>query len=177
MFDAAAMVSAGAVESMIEQGIDRGMFVLPTLVGVARRLARSGRDGSARFRMVIASREAWWNPVRSDYELRLERAMRRRGFPALAREHTVTLGDGSVVHPDLGIPEDGFFVEVDHLTWHGGRRESAYDRQRDTKVRLAGCHVERVTDLAIDNHLDETVNDLWVLWQRLRGDLARRNAG
>jgi hypothetical protein len=54
---------------------------------------------------------------------------------------------------------------------------SAYDRRRDTKVRLAGCHVERVTDVAIDNHLDETVNDLWVLWQRLRGDLARKSAG
>jgi hypothetical protein len=177
VFDAAAIVSAGAVESMIEQGLDRGMFVLPTLVALAHRLARSGRDGSARFRSVLASREAWWNPVRSDYELRLERAMRRRGFPVLAREHAVTLGDGSVVHPDLGIPEDGFFVEVDHLTWHGGRHESAYDRRRDTKVRLAGCHVERVTDVAIDHHLDETVNDLWELWQRLRGELARRSAG
>ena len=38
-------------------------------------------------------------------------------------------------------------------------------------MRLAGCHVERVTDVAIDGHLDEVVDDLWVLWQHLRGGL------
>ncbi len=38
-------------------------------------------------------------------------------------------------------------------------------------MRLAGCHVERVTDVAIDGRLDEMVDDLWVLWQHLRGGL------
>ena len=87
------------------------------------------------------------------------------------------LGDGVVVHPDLGVPADRFYVEVDHLTWHGGRAENAYDRRRDIKMRLAGCHVERVTDIAIDGHLDEVVDDLWVLWQHLRGGLTRRIRG
>ena len=171
VFDAAAVVSPEDLESMIEQGIDRQMFIVATLVATARRLARPGRAGSTEFRRVLASRPAWWRPVRSDYELRLERALRRRGFPPLVREHRLDLGDGVVVHPDLGIPDDRFYVEVDHLTWHGGRAESAYDRRRDMKMRLAGCHVERVTDVAIDGHLDEVVDDLWVLWQHLRGGL------
>ena len=58
---------------------------------------------------------------------------------------------------------------MDHLSWHGGRLETAYDRQRDLKVRAGtGFHVERVTDVAIDHHLDETVDDLLAVWRRVR---------
>ena len=94
--------------------------------------------------------------------------MRARGFPPLVREHPIEIASGHVIHPDLGLPSDGFFVEVDHLTWHGGRRESAYDRWRDTQVRLAGACVERVSDVAIDERLAETVEDLWLRWQQAR---------
>lgn len=94
--------------------------------------------------------------------------MRARGFPPLTREHPVEIAAGVVIHPDLGLPDDGFFVEVDHLTWHGGRRETAYDRRRDIKARLMGVHIERVTDLALDHCLDETVEDLWLRWQQVR---------
>lgn len=78
------------------------------------------------------------------------------------------LRPGVVVHPDLGIPDDRFYIEIDHVTWHGGRVDVVYDKHRDRKVRLAGNLVERVTDEAIDNALDETVEDLWELWQRSR---------
>ena len=36
-------------------------------------------------------------------------------FPQLARGHRLELSTGEVI-PDLGIPEFGFFVEVDHLS-------------------------------------------------------------
>lgn len=169
LFDAAGRVSPEALESMIEQGIDRRMFTIPTLWSVCRRMNRSARAGGTEFAAVLDARSTWRKPSRSDYELRLERALRARGFPELTREHAITIAAGVVVHPDLGLPDDGFFVEVDHLSWHGGRIESAYDRRRDVKVRLAGFHVERVTDIAIDHHLAETVEDLWALWQRHRG--------
>ena len=125
--------------------------------------------GSARFVEVLSRREVWRRPVDSDYELRLERAMRAAGFPPLTRQHPVRISPGVAVHPDLGIPDDGFFVEVDHLSWHGGRLETAYDRRRDLQLRAStGFHVERVTDVAIDHHLDETVDDLLAVWRRVR---------
>ena len=86
----------------------------------------------------------------------------------LTREHAIVIAPGEVIHPDLGLPEDGFFVEVDHLSWHGGRHETAYDRRRDMKLRLVGAQVERVSDIAIEHHLDETVEDLWMRWQQVR---------
>jgi very-short-patch-repair endonuclease len=169
VFDAAAIVRAEKLESMIEQGIDRGNFTVPTLSELERRLRRCGRDGSGRFAAVLHGREAWRKAVESGDELKLERAMRRRGFPQLARGHRIELPNGEVIHPDLGLPDDRFFVEVDHPTWHDGRHDAAYDKRRDTKARLAGYNVERVSDLAITNALAETVEDLWVRWHQVRG--------
>jgi hypothetical protein len=167
--DAAAWLGADDLESMIEPGIWRSYYTVPTLWRHAQRLCRRGRRGSTRFVEVLGRREVWRRAVDSDYELRLERAMHAAGFPPLTRQHPVEIAPGKVVHPDLGIPEDGFFVEVDHLSWHGARREGACDRRRDLKVRArTGFHVERVTDVAIDHHLDETIEDLLAVWHRVR---------
>ena len=75
--------------------------------------------------------------------------------------------DGEVIHPDLGIPRDNFFIEMDHLTWHGRRGTSVNDRRRDLKARASGVHVERVTDIALESDLEGTVELLWIEWQRL----------
>ena len=168
-FDAAAWLGTDDLESLIEQGIARSNFTVPTLWAHARRLCRQGRPGSASFVEVLSRREVWRRPVDSDYELRLERAMRAAGF--LRSRASIPCGSHreSAVHPDLGIPDDGFFIEVDHLSWHGGRLETAYDRRRDLQLRAStGFHVERVTDVAIDHHLDETVDDLLAVWRRVR---------
>ena len=164
-FDAAWDLSRDDLESLIEQGIQRQMFTIPTMWAVARRLREHGRPGSARLGEVLTGREVWRKPVDSDYELRLERAMRRRGFPPLERQCRIELANGEVIHADLGLPEHGFYVEVDHLTWHGGRMAADYDSRRDLKVAALGLHVERVTDTSIDRHLTETVEALWAIWQ------------
>jgi hypothetical protein len=163
--DAAAVLAADDLESLIEHGIDLGYFTIATLRHLAEPRCGKGRRGSTRLSAVLRSRGTAGRPVRSDHELRLERAMRRRGFPALVREHRLVLSSGEVIHPDLGIPEDRFFVEVDHMTWHGRRRQSSYDRARDLRARADGYHVERVSDLALDEDLDATIEDLWRVWQ------------
>ena len=168
-FDASFASSANDLESLIEARHPAPMFTIPTLWGVARRLRRQGRPGSARFGEVLRSREVWRRPVDSDYELRLERAMRRRGFPPLQRQCRIELANGDVIHPDLGLPEHGFYVEVDHLTWHGGRMAADYDSRRDLYVSALGFRVERVTDVSIDHHLGETVDALWEISHSFSG--------
>ena len=166
-FDAAWTLSNDDLESLIEHGIHRGYFTLATLWALARRMRQRGRPGSARFGEVLAARDPAHRPVESDYELRLERALRRRGFPRFVRQCRLDIAPGRVVHPDLGLPDVGFFVEVDHLTWHGGRLETDYDCQRDLEIEALGHHIERVTDVAIDRHLGATVEALWTIYQRL----------
>jgi len=165
--DAAAELDDDDLESLVEHGVDLGYFVIPTLESVGRATASRGRAGSARLARVLSARPASRRAVRSDHELRLERAMHQRGFPPLVREHRLVLHDGEVIRPDLGLPDHNFFVEVDHLTWHGRRATSANDRRRDLKARASGYHVERVSDVALDEDLDGTVENLWIEWQRL----------
>jgi hypothetical protein len=167
-FDAARWLTADDLESLIESGIRASYFTVPTLWAIARRLSARGRSGSSRFVEVLGARPAWRKPVDSDYELRLERALRQRGFPPLERQCRLELATGKVIHPDLGIPQYGLYIEVDHLTWHGGRMAANYDCQRDLEITALGDRVVRVTDVAIDRHLDATVEALWTIWQRLR---------
>jgi hypothetical protein len=88
---------------VIEQGIARSNYIVPTLWLHARRLCRRGRRGSTRFVEVLGNREVWRRAVDSDYELRLERAMRAGGFPPLTRQHPVEIAPGVVVHLDETI--------------------------------------------------------------------------
>jgi len=164
--DAAARLNAEDLESLVESGIDKHYFLITTLQRIALATRAQGRAGSVRLGRVIASRPAWQRAVRSDHELVLQRAMRDRGFPELVREHRVVLYDGEVIRPDLGIPGDNFFVEVDHLTWHGRKGTSANDRRRDLKARASGYWIERVSDIALSSDLDNTIEALWMAWQR-----------
>ena len=157
VFDAAAVVHAETLESIVEQGLQRGWFIIPTLWATGRRLRRRGRAGSGLFAAVLNSRPMWLKPVDSDHELRLERALRKRGFPPLTRQHPLEIEPGTVIHPDLGLPDDGFYIEVDHFSWHGGRYVTTYDHRRDRKMRRRGFQVERVTDTDLDLHLADAV--------------------
>ncbi len=66
--DAAAWLGGDDLESVIEQGIGRGYYTVPTLWRHARRLCRRGRRGSTRFVDVLGRRESGderWTPTTS----------------------------------------------------------------------------------------------------------------
>jgi len=167
-FDLASIVSDARLESVIEQVVHEGTVTLPTLFSTGHRLRQRGRKGSARYRRVLANRPAWLKPVGSDLELQLERALIAAGMPRPLRQHALTLPDGQVIHPDFYWPEQREIVEVDHVTWHGGREASAYDKRRDRLVRRLGIGTTRVSDSDIRNHLASVVVDISSLLRRTR---------
>jgi hypothetical protein len=144
VFDLSKHLPANDIESIIEQGIRRSLFDIPTLYGVGESLCRQGRAGSAVFAAVLSSRPAWRRPADSHPELVLRNAL---GVADVHLEPQVALvlHDGQKVHPDLGDPVVGFYVEIDDHEWHGGRLDATYDRQRDRKARLVGARIERVS--------------------------------
>ena len=101
VFDLARVLSDDSLESVIEQAIDRRMLTIPDLYAIGRRLRASGREGSARFARVLDARPAWRAPVGSDLELRVERALLRRGLPPAIRQAPIRLPDGTLIRPDL----------------------------------------------------------------------------
>jgi very-short-patch-repair endonuclease len=159
-FDLAWVLSDDRLESVFEQVIHDGMATLPTLFTTGHRLREHGRSGSARYRRVLESRPAWLKPVDSDLELQLERALIAAGLPRPRRQHALTLPTGEVIHPDFYWPDEREIVEVDHVTWHGGREASAYDKRRDRLTRRMGIGTTRVADSDIRDHLASVVADV-----------------
>jgi very-short-patch-repair endonuclease len=79
--------------------------------------------------------------------------------------------NGTVIHPDVAIPDLKWAVEVDHVTWHGGRFDAQRDKARDRQARRIGWQVERVTDQELRESFDTCIDELAELFH-LRSGLA-----
>ena len=167
-FDLAWWLSDNRLESVIEQLVHDQRCTIPTLFATGRRLRESGRNGSARFGRVLQGRPAWLRPVGSDLELRFERAILGAGLPRPVRQHAIVLPDGHVIHPDFYWPDAAEIVEIDHITWHGGKLDLTYDKQRDRQLRRLGIHVTRFTDSEIGDDMVRVIDDLRAILDRSR---------
>lgn len=159
IFDLSKHLGPTALESIIEQGLERAQFDVPALYAIGRMLCRRGRAGSRQFAEVVTSRPAWRRPVDSHPELELLRALAERGVH-LDTQVTLTLPDGRTIHPDLGDAIIGFYIEIDDHEWHGGRLASAYDVRRDRRVRLGGGRIERVSTDEIGPGMSSLLDEL-----------------
>src|SRR5690606_14427831 len=139
---------------------------------VRRRLSGRGRPGLARVNRVLSRRAAWQRPAGSGLELRVLRALETRGVTGIVRQPPLRLPDGVVIHPDGAIPALRWAVEVDHVTWHGGRLDAQRDKGRDRKARRIGWQVDRVTDVELAERFDDTIGDLIDLITLRRRELA-----
>jgi very-short-patch-repair endonuclease len=143
-------------ERLTEWVIDKHVTP-PTLWNTIQRLGQQGRPGLARVRRVFSQRAMWQRPTGSGLELRVLRALEQAGVPDLVRQHPIRLPDGSLIHPDGALPELRWAVEVDHVTWHGGRFDAQYDKGRDRLLRKIGWQVERITDQEVREDLTGTI--------------------
>lgn len=171
-FDLGAVMTDLDLESVIEQMLDRGWCTMCELHEMAHRMYHPRRPGSKRYVRVIQSRPAWMKPADSHQEVQLLDALRRRGVTGLVRQHPITLETGITVHPDLAVPELRWAIEVDHVTWHGGRVDAQQDKQRDRGLRRLDWAVERVIDEEIDRNLAGVVDELLALLDQRRRQLA-----
>lgn len=160
VFDLAAKLSDERIHSIVEQLLHSDACTMATLVETGRRLGERGRPGSARFARVLSERPQWLKPVGSDLELRLERALLAAGLPRPERQAEVRLRGGQLVHPDFLWRPEGEALEVDHVTFHGGKLDQYYDKWRDRQLRLVGIHVTRVTDKDIAERLGAVVAEV-----------------
>jgi hypothetical protein len=147
------------LESVLEQLIDRGLASVPAMHACGRRLAGSGRDGIRRFGRVLSSRPAWNKPKDSDLEVRLFRELAANGV-VLETQVRIDLGGGRWLNLDGADRARRFGVEVDHVSWHGGRLAAQRDKWRDRQLMRIDWLVARVTDEDIERRLQSTVGEL-----------------
>ena len=69
----------------------------------------------------------------------------------------VDLGGGIRLVLDFADPTVRFGVEVDHVTWHGGRVAAQRDKWRDRQLMRIDWVVVRVTDEDLGHQFNSTV--------------------
>lgn len=169
-FDCARDVDDERFERLTEWVLDHHSTV-PALWQTARRLQARGRPGLARVKRVMEARDDWQKPAGSGIELRVLNALERRGI-RLVRQYPLRLSDGTTIHPDGADPSIRWAVEIDHVTWHGGRLDAQYDKRRDRAARLAGWQVERATDQELADDFGAVIDQLVALHRQRAATIA-----
>lgn len=159
-FDLAKHINDLDLRSIGEQIIADGLATHEDLMIRATAIAANGRPGSGRALRVLGSRVDSGTAAESHGEVILFDALHAAGFTDFVRHPPVRLRSGTVVHPDMGCPKIGFYVEVDHHTWHTKSADVEYDHWRDMEVRLTGAEVERIPTRRIETALLAVVADL-----------------
>jgi very-short-patch-repair endonuclease len=144
-FDCARDITDERFEALTEWVLDEHC-PLPALWAVTRRLDARGRPGLARVHRILSRRAAWQRPADSALELRVLNALEATGVGPLARQYPIKLPNGTLIHADGAVPSIKWAVEIDHVTWHGGRFDAQRDKGRDRNARRVGWQVDRVTD-------------------------------
>lgn len=174
-FDCGRWVSDSTFEATTEWVLDRHGpshgVTLPTLWALVRRMSARGRPGLARVRRVMSQRNDWQRPAGSKLELRVLRALRDAGLPELVRQHPIRLPNGVVIHPDGADPSIRWALEVDHVTWHGGRADSQRDKGRDRGLRRLHWQVDRVTDQELRDDFAGTIREVVDLYNLRRAEV------
>lgn len=172
-YDCARDVDDERFERLTEWVLDHHT-TMPTLWHLARRMASRGRPGSARVNRVMSRRDDWQRPAGSGLEVRVFNALRRAGIAGLARQHPIRLPNGVTIHVDVAAPSIRWAVEVDHVTWHGGRFDAQQDKARDRGARRVGWQVERVTDQELRDDFAGAITDLVALYELRRAPTSGR---
>lgn len=167
-FDCARDLQDDRFERLTEWVLDQHETV-PALWRMRRRLAGRGRTGAARVNRVLSQREAWQKPAGSGLETRVLGALDQRGIRGLVRQHPIRLPNGVVVHPDAALPDLKWALEIDHVTWHGGRIDAQRDKGRDRALRRVGWQVDRITDVEIREAFHPTIDEIVDLIALRRG--------
>jgi very-short-patch-repair endonuclease len=169
-FDCARDLDDERFERLTEWVLDRHANV-PTLWRTAQRLQARGRPGLARVKRVMSRRADWQKPADSGLELRVLMALEARGI-VLVRQHPLVLPNGITIHPDGADPSIRWALEIDHVTWHGGRLDAQRDKTRDRQARLLGWEVERVTDQELAEDFHGTIDQIVALYRRRQATFA-----
>ena len=162
-FDCARDLNDERFECLTEWVLDRHT-TMPTLWKLTRRLTARGRPGLARVQRVMSKRADWQKPAGSGLEVRVLNALEHRGVGPLHRQHPLHLPNGVTIHPDGADPSICWAVEIDHVTWHGGRFETQRDKGRDRNARRIGWQIDRVTDQELRDSFDRSIEELVELY-------------
>jgi hypothetical protein len=164
--DLAAVVEQRAVERVIEEAVDRGVF---DLWAINDQLERNPKHpGAPSLRAALAPDRAGLTD--SELEELFVSIWWPTGLPRPRTRFHIDPGDGGrLIRADFAWPEAKFDLEIDGSRYHAPARRRRRDYRRDQRLKRARWEVLRVGD---DQLNDEPAGVVAVVWDLLAPRLA-----
>ncbi len=164
--DLAAVVEQRAVERVIEEAVDRGVF---DLWAINDQLERNPKHpGAPSLQAALAPDRAGLTD--SELEELFVSIWWPTGLPRPRTRFHIDPGDGGrLIRADFAWPEAKFDLEIDGSRYHAPARRRRRDYRRDQRLKRARWEVLRVGD---DQLNDEPASVVAVVWDLLAPRLA-----
>lgn len=166
--DLATMVSARALQRLIEWSITHRRMTASSFRACAVDFCRQGRSGSARIRLLQHEVLDGAPIPASELERRGYELLDRRGLGGYVTAFLPPWVDGVRGVVDIAWPDARLILELDGRRWHAVTEAQANDRRRDRRATESGWVVVRAT-------WDEVVHRPESLVVDLRSILAQRS--
>lgn len=165
LLDLAIRARPEQLDRLLERAEEKDLLDLVVVEALIDRAG--GHRGRGRLRNALALYRPDPAFTRSRFEKRFRRLVRAAGLPDPSMNFNVTGYELDAYWPELR-----FAVELDLFETHGSRAAFERDRLRQEELKLLGIELIRVTKPRLDREPNQVVDNLRVLLERRRGELA-----
>ena len=142
--DVAAVISPGQLEIVIDKAVGRQLTTPRELRQMLDRVARKGRRGAGKLRLVLDERSLGDELTDSELEELFARVCRDHGVPMPECQVSIDLR-GERRRLDFAYPDRKIVIEIDGYSTHTSWRSFQDDRARQNALIAAGWRVLRFT--------------------------------
>lgn len=131
-------ISAKRLAAILDQAVRLGLTSYEEVDGLLEDLARRGKPGVRKLRMVLAPRLGGRHTSESTLESNLFDVIVNGGLPAPTTQFRPVWLRKVNGRVDLAYPEQEILIEGDSIGWHDNPEAFQLDRSRDNLAALAG---------------------------------------
>jgi very-short-patch-repair endonuclease len=133
-------------EHCLNEAVRLGLTSDRIVAGVLHRVARRGRNGVGRMRIVLGNRLGWSNLTESQLEDEFVRIMRVAGIELPAPQVNISKRGGRLIaRVDFVYPDIRLVIELDGERYHSDQNAFRKDRRKQNELVLEGYRVLRFT--------------------------------
>jgi hypothetical protein len=138
LLDLGVVVDADRLEELLDDGLRRGWFSVPSIGRRWEELGGLLRPGGRTLRAVLDRKESGERPAGSILETRFRQLVLRARLPKPVSQYEVYDCEQLVARVDFAYPDFGLVIEVDGEERHAGRSPRKHDARRDRRLIALG---------------------------------------
>ncbi len=145
IIDLAAVLSESRLDWVLDRALASGAVDLDRLSELFASVARRGKPGTVKTRVMLEKRDQSYVPPDSVLEQRLLGIVVRYGLPRPTGQFRPTWLVPTNGRVDFAYPDRKLVIEGDSRKWHLLMKSFELDRQRDNLAQIAGWRILRFT--------------------------------